>query len=169
LPKIDGLSGTYLLRLQLKDAKDEVKSINWYWLSAKNDELNWKKSTWYYTPESAFTDFSALQNMPAATLDVRYTTSKADGSTTHKITLTNTGKSVAFFVHIRALNEKGGTDILPVIFEDNYVSLAPGESRTIDCSYEDKYAGSGTPYILINGWNLNSADSKTGSNAGFDK
>ena len=83
-------------------------------------------------------------------------------------TVTNTGKSVAFFVHLRTLKEKGGDDILPVIFEDNYILLAPGETRTIDCSYEDRYAGKGTPYISVSGWNIDAANSKIGVNAGFE-
>ena len=169
LPSIEGLSDTYFLRLELKDDAGKVKSINWYWLSGKKDELNWKKSTWYYTPESAFTDYSALQNMPATTLDVRHESLKTETGTTHKITVTNTGKSVAFFVHLRALKQKGGEDILPVIFEDNYISLAPGESRTIDCSYENKDAGNGKPYILVSSWNLDAAHSKTGEGSGFEK
>jgi exo-1,4-beta-D-glucosaminidase len=169
LPQIAGLTGTYFLRLELKDADGKTQSINWYWLSGKRDELNWKKSTWYYTPESAFADFSDLQTMPATTLNVHHITSKNANSTTHKITVTNTGKSVAFFVHLRALKEKDGDDILPVIFEDNYLLLAPGESRTIDCSYENKYEGKGEPYISVSGWNLDTARSKIGENAGFEK
>jgi exo-1,4-beta-D-glucosaminidase len=154
LPQIAGLSDVYFVRLELKNAKGKVESINWYWLSGKKDELNWKKSTWYYTPQSAFTDYSAIANMPKTTLSISTTTLKADAGSLHNITLTNTGKSVAFFVHIRALKEKGGDDILPVIFEDNYISLAPGESRTIKCSYLDKDAGKGAPYFLVNGWNV---------------
>jgi exo-1,4-beta-D-glucosaminidase len=169
LPQIDGLSGVYFLRLELKDAKGEIHSINWYWLSAKKDELNWNKSTWFYTPQSAFTDYTGLKNLPATTLSVHHTTTKADGSTRHKITITNTGKSVAFFVHIRMLKGKGGDDILPVIFEDNYLLLAPGETRTIDCSYEDRYAGEGAPYLQVSGWNVDAAHSEIGKDAGFEK
>jgi exo-1,4-beta-D-glucosaminidase len=169
LPPVDGLTSTYFLKLELIDAEGKIQSINWYWLSNKKDELNWKKSTWYYTPESSFADFSALQTMPVTTLNVHHTTSKTENSTTHKITVTNTGKSVAFFVHVRVLKEKGGDDILPVIFEDNYLLLAPGESRTIDCSYENRYAGNGTPYVLVNGWNLDAEHSKIDGNAGFEK
>ncbi len=169
LPQVNGLSSVYFLRLELKDATGKIKSINWYWLSAKGDELNWKKSTWYYTPESSFADFSALKGMPAATINVNYTSLKGANESTHKITITNTGKTVAFFIHLRALKEKGGDDILPVIFEDNYLQLAPGETRTINCSYENKYAGNGKPYILISGWNLDEAKSKTGTDSGFAK
>jgi exo-1,4-beta-D-glucosaminidase len=61
IPQINGLSDVYFLRLELKDANQQTKSINWYWLSKKTDELNWKKSKWYYTPQSAFANFTSLQ------------------------------------------------------------------------------------------------------------
>jgi exo-1,4-beta-D-glucosaminidase len=168
-PQIDGLSAVYFVRLELKDAKGKVQSINWYWLSGKKDELNWKKSTWYYTPQSAFADYGALKNMPKTTLNIKQTSAKTGTGASHKITLTNTGKLVAFFVHVRALKEKGGEDILPVIFEDNYISLAPGETRIIECGYESKDAGKGEPYILVNGWNIDAAGSKTSDNIGIEK
>jgi len=154
LPAISDLSNVYFVRLELKNAAGKVESINWYWLSSKKDELNWKKSTWYYTPQSAFADYSPLSGMAKTTLSVMHTSSGDKAMPAHEITLKNTGKTVAFFVHIRALKEKGGDDILPVIFGDNYISLAPGESRTIKCSYERKDAGSGEPYFLVNGWNV---------------
>jgi len=154
IPQIDGLSDVYFVRLELKNAAGKVESINWYWLSPKKDELNWKKSTWYYTPQSVFTDYKSLADMPKTTLDISHTSKKTANGTSHQITLKNAGKTVAFFVHIRALKEKGGDDILPVIFEDNYISLAPGETRTIECNYLNKDAGNSEPYFLVSGWNV---------------
>jgi len=168
IPQMPDLSGVYFLRLSLKDSKQKTKSINWYWLSQKQDELSWNNSQWYYTPQSNFTDFTALKDLPATTLTTNYSTVKKENKTTHAITVTNTGKTVAFFVHVRVLKEKNADDILPVIFSDNYISLAPGESRTIECSYENKDAGSSTPYILTTAWNLNVAGSKAARNAGFE-
>ena len=131
----------------------------------------WKNSKWFYTPQSDFTDFTALNNMPSTTLEVHYSTPKKENETTHynSITISNTGKAVAFFVHVRVLKEKNAEDILPVIFSDNYISLAPGESRTIVCSYDNKDAGTGAPYILTTAWNIDAAGSKAGGNAGFEK
>lgn len=169
IPQTAGLSTTYFLRLELTNASGKVESINWYWLSTKKDELNWKKSTWYYTPQSAFADLTSLKNLPPTTLDVHHLTTKNGNETMHKITVTNTGKSVAFFVHLRALKEKGGDDILPLIFSDNYLLLAPGETRVIECSYEDRYAGSGPAFISVSGWNIDTEHSKVGELAGFEK
>ncbi|MGN6353161.1 MAG: hypothetical protein ACTHLB_07205, partial [Parafilimonas sp.] len=162
IPSINSLSDVYFLRLELKDKDQQTKSINWYWLSKKADALNWQKSKWYYTPQSSFADFTALQKMPLTTLDVSSSSIKKERETIHAITIKNAGKTVAFFIHIRCLQHKNGDDILPAIFSDNYISLAPGESRIIECSYENEDAQNATPYILTSGWNIDAANSKAG-------
>ncbi len=154
LPGAGGFSPTYFLRLQLKDADDNIKSINWYWLSQKGDVLNWSKSTWYTTPQSGYADYSALQTLGKTTLKVtnKSATSSPD-SASHDIFITNTGSTVAFQVHLRTLKGKEGDDILPVIFSDNYIELAPGESRTIRCTYARKDAEEAMPFFLVTAWN----------------
>src|ERR1700744_1953472 len=147
LPAINGLSDSYFLRLQLNDATGKVKDINWYWLSKKPDVLNWKKSKWYMTPETSYTNFSALQNIGKTALKLSYQTEKGADTTMNKVTITNTGKTVAFQVHLRALKGKDGDDILPVIFSDNYIQLAPGETRLIQCSFANKDANAASPYL----------------------
>jgi exo-1,4-beta-D-glucosaminidase len=183
---IDGLSDTYFLRLELKDVSGKVQSINWYWLSKKGDSLNWKKSNWYTTPEASYADYSALQDMPKTTVEIRHTRLSGDGahvsgggahagdSVMHEVKVTNTGKAVAFFVHLRALKGKGGEDILPVIVSDNYLLLAPGETRIIRCVYRPKDAGGragdaggDAPYFLVSGWNVDVAGSRGDGDIGF--
>ena len=168
LPAVDGLSDTWFLRLQLSDARGVVKSINWYWLSKKGDILNWSKSTWYMTPQSGYADYSALQTLGKTTLEIRYASAKKADSSVHEITVTNTGRTVAFQVHLRALKGRSGDDILPVIFSDNYLQLAPGETRTVTCTYADKDAESAVPFFLASAWNLDAEASKTTANAGFE-
>jgi exo-1,4-beta-D-glucosaminidase len=167
LPAISGLTETYFLRLQLTDANGAVKSINWYWLSLKGDVLNWKKSKWFVTPETGYADYSALQDLARTTLKMVYTSEKSADSSSHAVTFTNTGETVAFQVHLRALKGKSGDDILPVIFSDNYLELAPGETRTIRCSYANKDAGEATPFFLVSAWNLDGTTSKAMGNAEF--
>ena len=165
IPEIKGLSGIYFLRLQLNDQTGKPVSTNWYWLSKRMDSLNWKKSTWYYTPQSAYADLSGLQRIKKTTLNVDHASGENGESLQNKITVTNTGKTVAFFVHIRVLKGKDGEDILPVIFEDNYLLLAPGETRIVTCSYNA--VRDVAPYILISGWNIDIEHSKIGKNGGF--
>ena len=168
LPGTDGLSDTYFLKLQLSDAKGQVHSINWYWLSKKADVLNWKKSKWYTTPETSYTDFSALQSLAKTALKVSYATIKGADSTSHDVTISNTGKTVAFQVHLRALKGQRGDDILPVIFSDNYIELAPGENRVIRLTYANKDAEGSLPYFLTSAWNLDIGPSDAAKGAGFE-
>ena len=167
IPDPETVNNLYFIRLQLKDPASGTTSINWYWLSKKDDELDWKKSKWFYTPQSAYTDFSDLKNLASTSLKASYSTEASEQSVRQKITVTNTGKSIAFFVHFRMLRKKGGEDILPVIFEDNYLLLAPGETRTISCSYLKKDANSAEPYLQTSAWNLDQSKSTAGKNAGF--
>jgi len=155
VPEIEGLSSTYFLRLQLTDANGVVRDINWYWLPAKGDVLDFSKSKWFVTPETAYADYSGLQTLGKTVVKMETgAAEKLGDSTMHAVTITNTGKVVAFQVHLRALKGKGGDDILPVIFSDNYLELAPGESRVITCKYADQDAGGVKAYIVIEGWNL---------------
>lgn len=168
LSTLSDLPGVYFLRLQLKDAQGEVKSINWYWLSQKEDVLDWKKSTWYVTPETAYTDYSALQTLSKTSLKV----TAAGGTTTrdsiaHELTVTNTGSTVAFQVHLRALKGPSGDDILPLIFDDNYFELAPGETRVIRCAFANRDAAGAIPFFRVSAWNLDDKNSKAPDNAGF--
>ncbi|HEX3384919.1 MAG TPA: glycoside hydrolase family 2 protein, partial [Mucilaginibacter sp.] len=167
LPAPGGFSDTYFLKLQLFDNTGALKSINWYWLSKKFDVLNWKKSKWYMTPETSYTDYTSLKDLGKTGLKVSFNAAKAADSTYNAITVTNTGKTVAFQVHIRALKGKGGDDILPVIFSDNYIELAPGESRVIKCSYATKDANSAAPYFQTSAWNLDMSASQAGNATGF--
>ncbi len=168
LPQISDLSDTYFLRLQLNDANGDVKSINWYWLSKKPDVLDWVKSKWYMTPQTAYADFSALQNIGKTSLKMLYTTGKKYDSTSHTVIITNTGKTVAFQVHLRVLKGKSGEDILPIIFSDNYIELAPGETRTILCSYANKDAKGASPFFVTSAWNLDLVKCKAAGNIVFE-
>lgn len=139
--------GFYFLRLQLADKNGKIISINWYWLSQKPDVLDWQHSSWNDTPQSGFADYTALKGLGKTTLSFTVHAIPAD-SARYAITISNKGKVVAFQVHLRALKGKGGDDILPVLFSDNYLELAPGESRTIQCSY----AGKAKPYFKVSSW-----------------
>ena len=168
LPQPNNFSDAYFLRLQLNDAKGRTKSINWYWLSKKPDVLDWAKSKWFMTPQTGYTDFSALQNIGKTSLKISYTTQKKSDSTLHIVTIANKGKTVAFQVRLRALKGRSGDDILPVIFSDNYLELAPGETRKILCSYANKDAKGATVFFVTSAWNLDLTKCKAAANIRFE-
>ena len=142
LPVVSGLSNTYFLRLQLRDRDGKLVSDNFYWLSTKPDTLDWaRKQDTVYTPQKDFGDLTGLNSLPPAKL--RTTTASASNSRAPRrllamnVTVKNPGASIAFMVHLRLTKGKGGADVVPVFWEDNYFSLLPGEQRVVHVKYPD--------------------------------
>jgi len=48
----------------------------------------------------------------------------------------------------------GGTEITPITYTDNYVSLWPGESTTITATYGTSDLGGQAPYLRVRGYNV---------------
>jgi hypothetical protein len=65
------------------------------------------------------------------------------------VALKNESKSVAFFMHLRAVRNGTDEEIAPAFWEDNFVSLLPGESRTLTVSGLPD-----NPEIKLAGWNV---------------
>ena len=155
LPKVDGLSKTYFLRLQLQDRAGKLVSDNFYWLSTKADVLDWKnKQDTVYTPQAEFGDLTGLATLPEVKLDVTSSSKSEAGKNTTRVTVKNLGNSVAFMVHLRATRNKGGTDITPILWEDNYFSLLPGEQREVAASYLSAVLGGDSAVLEVEGFNI---------------
>jgi hypothetical protein len=50
--------------------------------------------------------------------------------------------------------KRDGTDVVPAFFDDNFVSLLPGESRTIPVRYRASDLGKTPAHIEVSGWNV---------------
>jgi len=149
LPEIEGLSSTYFVSLELQDPSDHPVSRNLYWLSTKPETLDWEKSTWYVTPTKTFADYTALNSLPPAELQV--TAQSKPGETT--VTLTNAGKAIAFGVHLKVKKGTDGDEVLPVLWEDNYFSLLPAETREVTATYNVPDLGQSKPVVDVEAWN----------------
>ena len=77
---------------------------------------------------------------------------KGDRGFTH-VTLENPSKNLAFFVRVKLKKGASGPEILPVLWQDNYVSLLPGEKRELTAEYRLSELGAAKPAIEVIGWN----------------
>jgi exo-1,4-beta-D-glucosaminidase len=154
LPELSGLTTTYFLKLTLRDSAGKVVSSNFYWLSTAPEVLDWEKSKWYYTPTKSFADFTALQNLPKVELEVasRFVHEKQEGVA--RVAVTNRGPHLAFFVHLRITKGRGGEELLPILWEDNYFSLLPGEKREVTATYRVADLDGAHPVVDVEGWNV---------------
>jgi len=155
IPEPNGASSAYFLRLQLLASGGELLSSNFYWLSAKPDVLDYGKTEWYYTPQTEFADFSALQDLPKASVKaVLHPAAGTAHDAAFRIALENTGKSVAFLTRLRLVKGKEHEEILPVFWQDNYLSLLPGEKREVTVALRKGDLDSARPTLLVDGFNL---------------
>jgi exo-1,4-beta-D-glucosaminidase len=155
IPEIPDLSNTYFLKLTLEDDRRETVSSNFYWLSKKDDVLDWSKSTWYYTPTSSFADFTQLGDLPKVKLNISATTArKLNSEEGVRVTLSNPSKSLAFFIQLGIQKGQNGGGVLPIIWQDNYVTLLPGESREITATYDSRSLRRDDVAVVAEGWNV---------------
>ena len=154
VPAVMDASPVYFLLLRLEDGTGKLVGSNFYWLSTKPESLDWEKSNWFTTPTSSFADFTALSQLPKANLKIASRTERQkDESVTH-VTVENPGKALAFFVRLKVNKGSGGKEILPVIWEDNYFSLLPGEKREVSATYRSAELGNAKPEVEVSGWNV---------------
>ncbi|HUG53593.1 MAG TPA: glycosyl hydrolase family 2 [Vicinamibacteria bacterium] len=156
LPPLDGLSSTYFLRLRLEDGSGRLVSSNFYWLSTRDDVLDWAKTKWYYTPVRRHADLRLLERLPETVLRVSAGFDPPGAETTGAVRIENAGGGLAFQVRLKLTQGEGGEEVLPVFWEDNYFELLPGESREIPVSYPTSYPGRGravAPTVEAEAWN----------------
>ncbi len=72
----------------------------------------------------------------------------------------NPSPEPALMIKLKAVREKAGDRILPAIYSDNYVSLMPGEKRTIQTELQDVDARGDRPRMVVEGFNVGSVTEK---------
>jgi len=55
------------------------------------------------------------------------------------VQLENISSNIAFFMEMQLIDSKTGEVILPVIWDDNYISLLPKEKRSVSLKVKAKY------------------------------
>ncbi|WP_327002269.1 carbohydrate-binding protein [Dactylosporangium sp. NBC_01737] len=156
IPSISGLSSTYLVKLTLTNPAGQEVSRNVYWLSTAGDVIDYSRNTWYYAPTSSYANLKGLSGMATAPVSASAaSTAGADGTTTTAVTLRNTGtgKVPAFYLDAHVLGA-GAAPVLPITWNDNAVSLWPGESTTLTATYRTADLHGAAPSVRIAGWNV---------------
>ena len=155
LPAPEGLSTTYFLKLQLHDAAGKVVSDNLYWLSTKPDTLDWAgRSDTVYTPQKDFGDLTGLNTLPKAKVTITKSTRSNGSNHWMTVSVVNNGEAVAFMLHPRLTRGKGGEDVVPVLWSDNYFSLLPGEKKSVIVQFDNSSLAGAMPQLVVDGWNL---------------
>ena len=160
----------YFVELVLKQ-NGSVVDRNVYWLSTQPDAVNWSKTLGQ--PQgtlSQYANLQALQTLPQSSISATAATAQqpgpdgADLATT--VTITNTSSSTVAFL-LRADVRRGtaggqelsgDNELQSSLWQDNDITLFPGESQTLTASYSSADLQGATPVISVSGWNVPKID-----------
>jgi beta-mannosidase len=134
------VSAVHFVKVELRDAQDKLLSDNFYWRGVNENNL------------------TALDTLPTAALDAAITRHDADGKCLLDVSLTNSSKNIALMAHLQLRKQSTNMRVLPVFYSDNYVSLLPGESKTITIEAAAKDLGGDKPLVTLDGWNVTTQD-----------
>jgi exo-1,4-beta-D-glucosaminidase len=154
LPQLQGLTPTYFLRLSLLNAAGKIIGSNFYWLSTTQEKIDWAKSNWYVTPISVPADYTSLGKLPNVKVTASIRTETKGYQRVTRVTIRNPSKDLAFFIRLKLDKAHTQEEILPILWEDNYFSLLPEESREITARYSIRDSEPGAPMLEIEGWNV---------------
>ena len=149
LPPLAPFGPVSFLDLRLLDGQGKELSRNFYWMSAKPDVLAPETGDWLAMGNASYADFRGLDTLPAARVTVE--THFVEGGC--EVTLNNDGSALAFLLELNLVNEDG-EPVVPVLWEDNYLSLPPGERRSIRVRFLDATLGGKKLRFQLKGWNL---------------
>lgn len=157
-----GLSVVHFIKLELFDSNNKPLSDNFYWRTtavapagaAPSGGVAFARGGPQNPPE----DFSTMESMPTAQIAVTLTRHDAAGKILIDATLSNPTTIPAIQAHLQLKNARTHARLLPVFYSDNYMSLLPGENKSITIEAPAAQLGADTPEITVDGWNVTVAE-----------
>ncbi len=102
-------------------------------------------------------NFRALRSLPRARVRTQTSVEQHDNTWLLTTTLENTSATPALMLRLKAVRDTTGDRILPVIYDDNYLALMPGERRVVTAEVNHSDTRGERPRIVLEGFNLASA------------
>lgn len=152
--EIDNSTANSFLHMALFDSQNKQIAENFYTLSSKLDTYYWEKTDWVGTPIKDYSNFTELASMPKSELKINISKQGKDTNSSITVEIENPASSIAFFTQY-LLKDAAGEIVYPVYWDDNYISILPGEKKTLKCSFDEKALKSKIVNLKVTGWNIN--------------
>jgi uncharacterized membrane protein len=128
--------GVVVVALRLRDAAGRMISINTY-VQGKDD--------------ASYQKLNALKQQK---LKMKTAATAVGDERVVSVQIGNEGKQTALGVKLTLVDHMG-TRLLPALYSDNYITLFPGETRTVEIRYPAKLGARAT--VKVRAWNVASA------------
>jgi hypothetical protein len=111
-------------------------------------------STNFYLRGREEGNYRAIRQLPRVNLEAATRVDRQGNRWQLTTELHNPSNQPALMIRLKAVREKSGDRILPAIYSDNYISLMPGERRTIQTELEHADTRGETPRVVVEGFNV---------------
>ena len=122
----------YFVKLELRSSEGKLLSDNLYWFYSQHADYSW------------------LAALEKPLLERTVKVKKEMGEYVYEVKLANKSSKLSFFNHL-ALADEHGERILPVFWSDNFITLFPGEEKTLIARFAATDAHDKLPGLVING------------------
>jgi exo-1,4-beta-D-glucosaminidase len=152
--RVSGLSPVYLVRCQMIDSNRKILAENVYWQSQVDDEVGPPTNDSQFSTKLAqWGDMTALTRMPRARVASSATCRETGQGAQVTITLANNSTQLAFFLRAEVV-DADGLELLPIRYDDNYVTVFPHETHTIAASLDGSLLAARAAGLQIEGYNV---------------
>ncbi len=132
LPRYSQSTAVFFVRCQLFDRTGALLVDNTYWQSQKDDDMGDRKNdSAFDLKEDSWADMMALNSMSRVQLEISAQQSMTDSGSQVTIRLHNPSEHIAFFERAKVSAMQEGNEILPIRYDDNYITVYPGETAEI--------------------------------------
>jgi beta-mannosidase len=131
----------FFVSVELKQADGNKISDLLYPIAVSNDVMNFKG----IFAQDAMAPSAVAADFPRSGLKL-----DANGNGSFALRLSNPTGKLGFFIRVRMLEESA---TLRTSYSDNYISLLPSESKTVDVRVENKAAAPASLHFEVSGWN----------------
>ena len=133
----ENLTRVYFIKLRLINDGKNVVSENIYWRAAASE------------------DYLALSQMEKTKLNGSCASAEQNGRSVISIDLQNPTAHVALMVCAKVVRSSApGQRVLPIFYDDNYITLLPHESRKIRAEFDSSLLKGDQPRVVVDGWNV---------------
>jgi hypothetical protein len=132
------VSPVHFVKLELRDPRSNLISENFYWRADPRHE----------------DDFRPLNALPMVTLDIQASRYDAGHDCVLNIDLRNPSRTIALMTHLQVRKDRSSARVLPVFYSDNYLSLLPGERKSLTIQFAAADLGGEQPVLAVDGWNV---------------
>ena len=116
--------------------------------------MDYAGTKWFITPIKEFADFTGLKDLPGIKINVQHSFEPLGLEQKVRVTVENPTDTVAFFVHLNVVRKESENSVLPIYWDDNYVTLLPGEKRKLEAYFSIEDLKGDEPALKVSGWNV---------------